>query len=388
MADKKIEISLEDKTPKASPSDAASAASSQEDKQLEKLAALWKKQEEQDKKDLENLFIESNKKLWERQDREEKQREDSAAYERSLELEASSKDIVKEMLASFGDIDIPNQLDLLADSSLGSLEEDIEAATQELLRMVDGTQEATTWIGRFSSMLSSSAQAAASALGGGGGGHGGKAGVFGAFGGGSAGISVGHSLAASALAAGGSLAILTGATLAYIKVVEKLAEMTGGMSGEVAAAQARAETTKIQDQLRLAREQGPQIANLVDQSTGIAHEGRAIIRELVGAFGPWLESGGEILRRGFELATVFTSGVNDFMNWMREKWNGLWGVLENIPIIGSAIKKMEEVYTRPPLNNGRTIQDDINSLFGSNEVDINEQNRRSGPVDPIDLNFM
>lgn len=397
MADKKIEISIQD-TSGSLPGkddyvDAQWAKWKAEDKQADKLTAFWKKQEEQDKRDLENLFIESNKKLWERQDREEKQRGDTAAVESFIEMETEARKGLADLIASFNDIDIPSQLDLLGDgSSLATLDEDIEAATQELLALVDGTQEASTWLGRFASSLSSSAAAAVAALGGGGGmgGHGGKAGIFGAFGGGSSGISVGHSLTSAALTAGGSLAILTGATLAFVKVVDKLVEMTGGFSGNVAAAEARAEMQKLQDQLQMAREQGPMIAALQDQSTGIASEGRAIARELLEAFGPWLEEGGEFLRRGFEMARVAAELNSQIFSWFRDRWNEAWGILENLPIIGAAIKKLEEIYSRPQAGNGRTLLDDVNAMFGENQLGIEEENRRRGnkPLPDIDPNFM
>jgi len=383
MADKKISIEIDDKSSAAASAagGGSKASSSQENKELEKLAALWKKQEEQDKRDLENLFIESNKKLWERQDKEEKRRDDTAAYERSLELDATKNSIMRDLIASFDDLEIPNQMDLLGEgSSLGNLEEDIEAATQELLGLVDGTKQASSWLGNFAAMLSSSAQSAASALGmgGGGGGHGGKAGVFGAFGGGSAGISVGHSLTAAALNAGGALGILTAASIAYVKVVEKLAEMTGGMSGEVALAQAQGDIQKIQDQLRLAQEQGPQIAGLVEQSNAIIHEGRAIVGELLKFFGEALQVLGELIRRALTGIEVIISILNAIQDWFADRWRELWNILENIPLVGAAIRKAEEFFTNRAVGGADDLQNSIDAMFFDNQQEIDRINKNRG----------
>lgn len=386
MADKKISIEIEDKTPgggASTPGGKPGAASQAQDKELEKLAALWKKQDEQDKRELEKLFIESNKKLWERQDREEQQRENSAAYERALELDATKDSIVKDLIASFDDITRAdqNESSLLGMES-SNLEADIEAATQELLNMVDGTKQATSWLESFASMLGQSASSAAAALGGGlgggGGGHGAKAGVFGAFGGGSAGISVGHSLTASALNAGGALAVLTAASLAYVKVVDKLAEMTGGMSGEVALAQAQGDIQKIQDELRLAQEQGPQIAGLVEQSNAIMHEARAIVRETLDLFGGMLEGIGSLIRRALTGIEVIISILNAIKDWFADRWRELWAILENIPLVGAAIRKAEEFFTNRAIDGADDLQNSIDAIFFGNQQEIDKTNKRRG----------
>lgn len=201
------------------------------------------------------------------------------------------------------------------------LDKTIEALKLEFEGLSSAAQaaaQAGTASASSSSGLASAAAAAAGALAGGGGSGGGGGGVIKGAAGAAGMGGMGGGLALAALSAAAVLIELGAAGLAFNKVVDKLVEEMGQLSGEVQAAVARGEVMKVQDDLRAAREVGGTLANLQDTRNEIASDFRGIMRESVELFGPLFNGLGMLVETGLNVVEQSMIVINDGIDALGE----------------------------------------------------------------------
>ena len=298
MADKKsIEISFEDNakaqgltadSQSAQAEDAARVAREKEEREFQKLRNEWLRQYQQDKEELENFFVESTKRQWEREAQEaarEKERAGSldsfddliSRFLREGEKKLSREDADAYSIYGGADPD---------DSALLDVTQSADELTEQIDKLTGGTKQAAGGLGGFVQGIGRSITALVG--GGGGGGGGGVCFLPGAAGGAAGGVGMG--LAGAAGAAGAALLAVVGGAIAFDRVVNSLVEQVGGFSGEVVQASVRSRLQELEDRMRLARDAGDEIADLERSRSDINSELRGIVREGVDLLGPVFNS--------------------------------------------------------------------------------------------------